>query len=161
MIFAPAPQAAKPLLRRPKHREIPAAAFPSSFSGDLSYRLERVAGSGFTGANCDAAHDRLGSNTTEMGCARHVRSAPNGRRPVHRNEMTQRARCVTSRCGKRCPYSIISSARASSDGDTSRPSTLAVLRLTTSSSLVGLCTGSSAGLTPLRMRSAYAAPCRN
>jgi hypothetical protein len=47
------------------------------------------------------------------------------------------------------PYSITSSVRASSIGGTSRPSALAVLRLTTSSNLVGCCTGRSAGLVPL------------
>ena len=50
-------------------------------------------------------------------------------------------------------HSITSSARASSDGGTSRPSDLAVLRLITSSYLVGACTGRSAGFSPLRMRS--------
>ena len=38
-------------------------------------------------------------------------------------------------------------------GGTSRPSALAVLRLITSSYLVGACTGRSAGFSPLRMRS--------
>ena len=51
-------------------------------------------------------------------------------------------------------HSITSSARASKLGGTSRPSALAVLRLTTSSYLVGVCTGRSAGFSPLRMRSA-------
>src|SRR5262249_22206327 len=50
-------------------------------------------------------------------------------------------------------HSITSSARASSDGGTVRPSALAVLRLITSSYLVGACTGMSAGFSPLRMRS--------
>ena len=50
-------------------------------------------------------------------------------------------------------HSITSSARASSVGGTSRPSALAVLRLMTSSYLVGACTGRSAGFSPLRMRS--------
>src|SRR6516165_2578554 len=49
-------------------------------------------------------------------------------------------------------HSITSSARASSVGGTSRPSTLAVLRLITSSYFVGTCTGRSAGFSPLRMR---------
>jgi ABC-type uncharacterized transport system substrate-binding protein len=47
-------------------------------------------------------------------------------------------------------HSITSSARASSVGGISRPSALAVLRLITSSYLVGCWTGSSAGLAPLR-----------
>src|SRR5262245_25010023 len=50
-------------------------------------------------------------------------------------------------------HSITSSERASSVGATSRPSALAVLRLITSSYLVGACTGISAGFSPLRMRS--------
>src|SRR5713226_154921 len=43
-------------------------------------------------------------------------------------------------------YSITSSARASSDGSTSRPSALAVVRLMTSSNLVGCMTGQIRGL---------------
>ena len=50
-------------------------------------------------------------------------------------------------------HSITSSARASSEGGTSRPMAFAVLRLMTSSYLVGACTGRSAGLSPFRMRS--------
>src|SRR6516164_11270905 len=57
------------------------------------------------------------------------------------------------RCGRDRPYSSTSSARARTDGGTARPSALAVLRLITSSYLVGACTGKSAGLSPLRMRS--------
>ena len=49
-------------------------------------------------------------------------------------------------------YSIISSARACSAGGTLRPSALAVLRLMYSSTFVARCTGSSAGLSPLRIR---------
>src|SRR5262245_30097660 len=49
-------------------------------------------------------------------------------------------------------HSITSSARASTVGGTSRPSALAVVRLMTSSSLVGCKTGKSAGFSPLRMR---------
>ena len=50
-------------------------------------------------------------------------------------------------------HSITSSARASSVGGTSRPSAFAVLRLIASSYFVGACTGKSAGLSPLRIRS--------
>src|SRR5262249_20683666 len=46
-------------------------------------------------------------------------------------------------------HSITSSAMASSEGGTSRPSAFAVLRLMTSSNLVGCSTGRSAGLAPL------------
>src|SRR6266849_749774 len=51
------------------------------------------------------------------------------------------------------PHSITSSARASNDGGMRRPSALAVLRLTTSSNLVGCSTGRSAGLAPLKILS--------
>src|ERR1700731_4639733 len=51
----------------------------------------------------------------------------------------------------RLPHSITSSARARIDGGTVSPSALAVLRLTTSSNVVGCCTGRSAGLAPLRI----------
>src|SRR5262249_16034666 len=50
--------------------------------------------------------------------------------------------------------SITSSARASSVGGMSRPSALAVLRLTANSNFVGSITGRSPGYSPLRMRPA-------
>src|SRR5262249_39623228 len=50
-------------------------------------------------------------------------------------------------------HSITSSAMASTPGGIVRSSVLAVLRLITSSYLVGACTGRSAGFAPLRMRS--------
>src|SRR5262245_6151975 len=53
-------------------------------------------------------------------------------------------------------YSIMS-AVASSEPGTVRPSVLAVLRLITSSYLVGACTGRSPGFSPLRIRSTYSA----
>src|SRR5262249_40067928 len=52
------------------------------------------------------------------------------------------------------PHSITSSARARIDGGTVRPSSLAVLRLTTSSNVAGCWAGRSAGLTPFRIRPA-------
>ena len=48
-------------------------------------------------------------------------------------------------------YSITSSAVASSEFGTAIPSVFAVLRLMTSSNLVGCTTGKSAGLSPLRI----------
>src|SRR6516165_9987506 len=54
-------------------------------------------------------------------------------------------------------HSITSSARASTLAGISMPSAFAVLRLITSSYLVGACTGRSAGFAPLRMRSTYPA----
>src|SRR5262249_5200813 len=54
-------------------------------------------------------------------------------------------------------HSITSSARASSDVGRSSPSAFAVLRLITSSYLVGAWTGSLAGFSPLRIRTTYPA----
>src|ERR1700730_15808132 len=56
-------------------------------------------------------------------------------------------------------YSITSSARARSVAGTSIPSALAVLRLITSSNLVGRWIGSSPGFAPARIRATYAAAC--
>src|SRR6516164_4835745 len=50
-------------------------------------------------------------------------------------------------------HSITSSARASSDGGTPRPSALAVLRLMSNLYLVGACIGRLASFSPLRLRS--------
>src|SRR5262245_22925966 len=70
----------------------------------------------------------------------------------------QRPRCSSRAADQRDElatpdHSITSSARASSVGGISRPSTFAVLRLITNSYLVGACSGKSAGFSPLRMRS--------
>jgi len=58
-------------------------------------------------------------------------------------------------------HSITSSARASSVGGTSRPSTLAVVRLSIKSNRVGCSTGKSPGLAPCRILSTYSAARRN
>src|SRR5262249_13377380 len=50
------------------------------------------------------------------------------------------------------PHSITSSARASKGGGTSMPGDFAVLRLMTSSYLVGACTARSAGFPPFNIR---------
>jgi len=60
---------------------------------------------------------------------------------------------LSARLGHQPRYSITSSARASSDGEISSPSALAVLRLTIRSNLVGCSTGMSAGLVPRRILS--------
>ena len=54
-------------------------------------------------------------------------------------------------------YWITSSARASTEGGIVRPRALAVLRLITSSNLVGCCTGRSAGGVPRKILSRYVA----
>src|SRR5262249_34793212 len=81
------------------------------------------------------------SNDRHFRLLRARRERPSGRAAEQRDELAAAA------------HSINSSARASSVGGKVRPSALAVLRLITSSYLVGACTGRSAGFSPLRMRS--------
>src|SRR5271165_3176342 len=54
-------------------------------------------------------------------------------------------------------YSITSSARRGSAGGMFKPSALAVFMLTTSSYLLGACTGRSLGFSPRKMRSTWPA----
>src|SRR6516162_7883481 len=76
------------------------------------------------------------------------------RRLLRARRERPRNRRTTEQRDERAPFhSITSSARASSVGGKSRPSALAVFKLTTSSYFVGACTGRSAGFSPLRMRS--------
>jgi len=86
-----------------------------------------------------------------------VRSYSNNDQNDAARRMTRSARRRHSHRSKLQPYSITSSARASSIGDTSRPSALAVLRLIASSNLSCAWTGSSPAFSPLRMRSTYIA----
>src|SRR5215468_10684225 len=76
----------------------------------------------------------------------------------HRLLRTRRERpCsrAAEQSDERAPlHSITSSASASSVGGMSRPSAFAVLRLITNSNLVDCIIGSSAGVSPLRMRPA-------
>src|SRR5829696_1593975 len=58
------------------------------------------------------------------------------------------------------PHSITSSARARSVGEIVRPRAFAVLRLITSSNLVGCSTGRSGGLAPLSTLLTRLATCR-
>ena len=80
--------------------------------------------------------------------------APTGKRRLS----TAHATSGLMHRSKHSVYSITSSARASSIGGTSSPSALAVLRLITSSNLVGCSTGRSAGFSPLRMPAARREP---
>src|SRR5262249_2396938 len=74
-----------------------------------------------------------------------------------RRERPHNGRAAEPRGELAALHSITESARATSLSGIWRPSVLAVLRLTTSTYLFGFCTGRSAGFSPLRMRSTYAA----
>src|SRR5262249_37649152 len=69
-----------------------------------------------------------------------------------RRERPRRRRAAEQRDELAPVHSITSSARASTVAGRVRPSAFAVLRLITSSYLVGFCTGKLAGFSPLRMR---------
>src|SRR5262245_14639232 len=95
---------------------------------------------------------------------RRISFRPAAEEPDHRQRLLRMGgqRAPGHRAAQQChelppPHSITSSARASSVEETVRPSVLAVFRLMASSNLVGACTGRSAGLAPLRMRSTYEA----
>ena len=74
-----------------------------------------------------------------------------------RRERPRRRRAAEQRDELAPSHSITSSASASSVGGMSRPSALAVLRLMTSSNLVGCSTGKSAGFAPRRILSTSSA----
>src|SRR4029077_1508465 len=84
------------------------------------------------------------SNHRHRGLLRPRRERPRSRPAEQRDELAP-------------PHSITSSASASNLSGIWRPNVLAVLRLITVSYLVGACIGSSAGFSPLRMRSTYVA----
>src|SRR5262249_21408288 len=108
---------------------------------------------------------RFGSKADICSAKRHVRFTPNSDRESRHRQTVRSAlppkadMCGAARDVRYGPkadiaiYSIIASARPSTAGGIVRPSSLAVLRLITSSYLVGACTGRSAGFSPLRMRS--------
>ena len=81
-------------------------------------------------------------------CALRVRSLSRCRRNHEPPALTLSARRRHWRI-----HSIMSSARSKKSWLTVKPSVLAVLRLITSSNLIGAWTGKSAGFAPLRMRS--------
>src|SRR5262249_25281267 len=74
-----------------------------------------------------------------------------GRAPPHQRKAGWQA--LRAREKGAAPHSMTSSARARIDGGIVSPSDRAVLRLTTSSNLVGRSTGRSAGFAPLRILS--------
>src|SRR5262249_8020231 len=137
---------------------------PDELGGDL--------GKAFAASLCPAILDRDGAALDPAEFAQSLDESGGVltlRRRCHRAQKTNRrqfARLLRSRperphgcraAEKRDElatlHSITSSARASTGGGISRPSTFAVLRLMTSSNLVGACTGRSPGFSTLRMRS--------
>src|SRR5215471_2959486 len=87
------------------------------------------------------------SDTSSPPCL--LRSLPAGAVAGWGLHPPEKRRLVTAHVD--CGHSITSSARARIEGGIVSPSALAVLRLTTSSNVVGCWTGRSAGLAPFRM----------
>src|SRR6516162_2981348 len=107
------------------------------------------------------ANVRFGSKADIHSPSADVRFTPNS---GHWSSVVECPLCAKSRhyaVQQILAYSITSSARASSEGGMDRPRALAVLRLITKLYFVGACTGRSAGISPLRMRSTYEAACRD
>jgi hypothetical protein len=106
---------------------------------------------------CGIAHRARASHRV---CRRHKKLASRmstilPKADIHRARRDVRfvPKADIQRCGKRCCYSITSSARATSVGGMVRPRAVAVLRLMTSSIFVGCSTGKSAGCAPFRILS--------
>ena len=89
-------------------------------------------------------------NQVSACCANRVEQPPPTPSALQSHHASNTCRS-TSLWRKRDPYSMTSSARASSVGGTVMPSAFAALRLTTSSNFVGCTTGKSAGLVPWRI----------
>jgi hypothetical protein len=105
-----------------------------------------------------SGHFATGSSQQQVG---QCPLCPDSDQILHLAEMTRRANRDTLRCSEqrhhaitRVGYSITSSAVASSEGGTLRPSAFAVLRLMVNWTLTGSWTGSSLGFVPRKMRSA-------
>src|SRR5215469_4000391 len=82
-----------------------------------------------------------------------IEDADHGHRLLLRPRHHRPRRSAPECCDELAPFhSMTSSARASSEAGTVRPSAFAVLRLT-NSYFDGACTGRLAGFSPLRMRS--------
>ena len=85
---------------------------------------------------------------------------PTASSPLHPNtrHLPEQWACPRSanrrqmQCSKQYPYSITSSASASTVGGIVRPSVFTVLRLKTNSNFVGCTTGRLAGFSPFRIR---------
>jgi hypothetical protein len=108
------------------------------------------AGNRATGGGSDV---RVGANSEVGARNRHVRFSPIAIKLRTSREVRfvpQTDSCIAAR---KIIYSITSSALVSSVVGIVRPSALAVLRLITSSNLVGCSTGRSEGLVPLRILS--------
>src|SRR5262249_2943309 len=96
-----------------------------------------------------------GSAFRVAGCGTHEHSdAPRPLALLRARREGPRRRAAEQRDELATPdHSITSSARASSDGGTVRPSALAVVRLMTRSNFIGCSTGMSPGLAPRRILS--------
>src|SRR6187401_3278966 len=123
---------------------------PGSCNGGNDTTPERAALRDFK-----PAYVGSGSKSVVGRCPRDVRIAACKRTFVRHRRWSEKCQEATYALQQIAAYSITSSAIASSPGGKLRPNALAVLRLITSSNLVGCMTGRSEGFSPLRMRPVY------
>jgi hypothetical protein len=103
----------------------------------------------------------IGQSRLKNRCPHNVRFPSDSNRIADITPRRRRARRRLMHRSEERRYSMTLSARASSMGDTVRPRAVAVLRLITSSNLIGCSTGKSAGLAPFSILSTNVAARRN
>src|SRR5262245_14730255 len=124
------------------------AGFCERLTGHLAVRRKRH--SEFGAARCRGS-EGLAVEESCLDIARSHRLSREGSARSEENPYDSQWYCISA------SRHSITSARASRVSGTVRPSAFAVLRLITSSKLVGCSTGRSAGLAPFRILSTYAA----
>ena len=124
---------------------------PNVLQNSLPHCDSAIIESDWTVRQINVAHFRLILNQY---CARYPLKIVLQHIPPESGHSVRPVACpLCANSGHRPPYSITLLARASKVKGMVRPSDWAVLRLITNSNSVGACTGSSAGLTPLKIRS--------
>jgi hypothetical protein len=162
---APAPRAATPPHRR-ANREMRVASCPTPGSGEgividknehFGRGLEWTSGTG----HCAARPMFQMGQTRHSEVARLLPVYPDERTSSDRPGMSGLCQQATLSPARYASYSITSSARSKKASGIIMPSAFAVVRLTTSSKVVGCSTGRSAGFAPFKILSTRSAARRN
>ena len=134
-------------------RRLMASPAPRTKSGSKDYHIFGPGIVPFVAPKRDRNHVRFGSKADIAAPPTNVRFTPKSGHPPTRLECPLCAKSGHYAAQQKERYSITSSARATNDGGTSRPSILAVVRLIMKSNLVGCSTGRSPGLAPCKILS--------
>ena len=138
----PARAAVLPALRAARRLKMFAHGLSSADSSQQRLRLAQIAGT-----------MPLGEPKREFCHRRRHRPHPQGHPPGPPDPRRRRGRARRwAMCGSDKHYSITSSTRSKNCSETCRPRARAVVRLSTSSNLVGCSTGMSPGFVPCRIR---------